>query len=169
MTHRERPMTDEEFAELLLKPHADTDGVKLDGTADEAHELRAALSGYRQNMLHWAERRSAVQPSLAAKALSQERWAALPQWSLAVVALVTIVGGVVHLTGARADLATPAAITTEVAGTVQAYAPTADEIAADNRLLSSIDAELSYHHSSPVDSLRLHATGSKATLTGVTD
>lgn len=169
MTHQEKPMTDEEFAGLLLKPHADTDDVEYGDAGNEVKQVRSALHGYRSEMLQWAGRRSAGQPSLAEKAHQQERWAALPQWSLALVALVTVVGGVAHFTGTRSSTEPPPAISMEAAVPTQNRASTPDEIAADNQLLSSIDAELSYHRASPVDSLRLHSTEQGSTVTGATD
>lgn len=148
---RERPMTDEAFAELLLKPPADTDGMETAHDQQELRSVQAALGSYRRETLHWAERRSAGQPSLADKARAQERWAALPRWALATVALVTIVGGVVHMASDRAGAPTSTAITLPAEAKSQAT----DDLAADNHLLSSIDAEVSYHGGSPVDELRL--------------
>ena len=69
-------MTDEAFAELLLKPHADTDGMETAGDQQELHDLQVALGSYRRETLHWAERRSAGQPSMADRARAQQRWAA---------------------------------------------------------------------------------------------
>lgn len=145
-------MTDEAFAELLLTLHAASNGMERQDDGQELQDMHAALTSYRRATTHWAERRSAAQPSLAARARAQQRWAALPQWALAMVALVTITGGVVHLLPDRADEAGSSVAATMP---VAEHATTADDLAADNHLLSSIDAELSYHAGSPVEGLRL--------------
>lgn len=165
---KDRPMTDEQFAELLLKPHADTDGMEQAGNQQELRAMQAALGSYRHDTLHWAERRSAGQPSLAARARAQQRWAALPQWALAMVALVTIVSGVAHLV---ADRAGEASSNMAAALPAAAQPAAADDLAADNHLLSSIDAELSYHGGSPVDGLRLRdgRTAERTAARGATD
>ncbi len=161
-------MTDEEFAELLLKPCADTKDMGLTGNQQELWEMQDALTSYRRDALHWAERRSAVQPSLSDRARAQQRWTALPRWALAMVALVTIAGGVAHLVADRGE--EPG---TSVSATLPAaeQPAAADDLAADNHLLSSIDAELSYHGGSPVDGLRLQdeQSAEHATVNGATD
>lgn len=146
-------MTEEDFAEQLLKPHADTNGMAQAGDQQELQDMQAALASYRRSTIHWAERRSAAQPSLAHRAQAQQRWAALPQWALATVALVTIAGGVAHVVSSLAGEAGSGVAT---AAPVARQVMVTDDLAADNHLLSSIDAELSYHGGSPVDGLRLH-------------
>ncbi len=119
----------------------------------ELATLRSALGSYRAQTLQWAERRSATQPSLVAQARRSERWAALPRWSLATIAIVTIAAGVAHVSEGRGNMAEDASLPPVAA--VQETRSSAAEIAADNKLLNSIDAELSYHSRSPVDGLDL--------------
>lgn len=157
---------DAQFALLLAEAPVTTDHAD----AAEIERLQVALGCYRAATLHWAERRSAGQPSLQAMAKRNERWAALPRWSLATVALVTILGGAARLAqyGAATSTAPGSETTTAVAERTAAPA----DIAADNRLLSSINAELSYHAASPVDGLGLQETQqtpSQAAEDGVTE
>ncbi|MGI4757301.1 MAG: hypothetical protein ACRYGF_10700 [Janthinobacterium lividum] len=152
MTPEKQALTDEQFADLLLKevnPHAacSPDGDPADA---DLEEISTALRVYRTDMLQWAERRSASQPSLVAEAARSAPWA-LPQWSMALVALVTLAGGVVRLAQNQPSESGPAA--TNVA--VQMEEAAASDPAADDRLLSSIHTALSYHAASPVDGLRL--------------
>ena len=157
---------EEQFAVLL----AGAPGTDDHTDAAEIERLQVALGSYRAETLHWAERRSAGQPSLQALAKRNERWAALPRWSLATVALVTILGGVAHL--AQSGAATITALGNETATAVAERPAAPADIAADNRLLSSINAELSYHAASPVDALGLQDTDHKLppdTEDGVTE
>ena len=144
-----KTLSDEEFAEQLMRPHASDRA----GDADVAR-MAEALAVYRQDALQWAERRSAVQPSLAPAARRGDRWAALPRWALATVALVTIAGAAAHVATdrLRVDDAPALAIVR-----VAEAAATPAELAADDHLLSSIDAALSVHGASPVDGLHLRA------------
>ncbi len=141
------PLTDEQLCEELLAPSGSGD--------PEAAALRSALGSYRAETLQWAERRSATQSSLAARARQAERWAALPRWSLATIAVVTIAAGVAHVSQDRDGSASMSA-------PVQAAQParsSAEDIAADNQLLNSINAELDYHGRSPVDAFNLKHEG----------
>ena len=143
-------VSDEQFVYLL------TATMGSEGTPAEDNEVRqlaSALHSYRQEQTLWAERRSAGQPSLAEKAQHQARWGYLPRWSLALIALVTIAGGVTHVVGTRSATDAPDASVVSTVDVVEATTPA--DIAADNHLLNSIDAELSYHAASPVDALRL--------------
>ena len=139
------PLTDEQMSELLARPIDASDG-----TADaELARLRSALTSYRTETLLWAERRSAAQPSLAAAARRSDRWAALPRWSLATIAIVTIAAGVAHVSESRN---TPEDGTqASLLGAAQQSRSSADDIAADNKLLHSIDDALVYRTQSPVD------------------
>ena len=140
-------LTDEQFANELSAEAPAGDAEVL--------TLQTALDSYRTEMLQWAERRSAAQPSLAARARRGERWAALPRWSLATIAIVTIAAGVAHLSEQHeTDSEQPVAA--RVISSPQARS-SAEDIAADNKLLHSIDAELSYRAQSPVDGLDLKA------------
>ena len=60
-------LTDERFSDLLASPAALTDDAEL-------NDLKAALGSYRSETLLWAERRSAVQPSLVPAARSNRFW-----------------------------------------------------------------------------------------------
>ncbi len=157
-------LSDEQLSELLAVPAK----FASDETAEVA-SLRAALDDYRAEMLQWAERRSSVQTSLVAAAQRSRFWSAIPQWSLAAVAVVAVAAGTVFVTGNHVT-SNPAA--EETAMTASAPAPKAD-IAEDNRLLNSIDQELSFHSThTPVDGFGLSATHGDtkpATRSEVTD
>jgi negative regulator of sigma E activity len=146
-------LTDEQFADLLAgHPSTETlaDLHEDDDAALELTGLKSALQSYRTETLLWAERRAATAPSLAPAARRSRMWAAIPQWSLAAVAAVTVAVGVVHFSGQPGDEvadSAPVSVTAPVAS--------AEDIAMDNALLTSIDAALSYHGRSPVDELGL--------------
>ena len=161
-------MTEDEFADLLLKPHADTHAMEPAGDQQELRDMQAALGSYRRETMLWAERRSASHPSLAHRARAEERRAALPRWALAFVGLVTIAGGVAHLVSDRGE--NPSNSVSATLPMAEQPAPLED-LAADNHLLTSIDAELSYHGGSPVDQLELQhgRTAEHTGAAGVTD
>ncbi len=138
-SHPELNLSDEALSDLLAQPAENA------GNA-EARALKAALRSYRTETLAWAERRSSTQPSLAAKAKA-DRWSAVPQWSLAAVAVVAVAAGVVHFAGYGSEDVTPAT-TTSVTAPASTTAAT-DDIAADNQLLGSIDRALRYDSVSP--------------------
>lgn len=166
MTPQQQPVSDEEFAALLTQPCPGVENPGI-GTSkavfDDAavRDLRDALRSYRRETLHWSERRSAGKPSLAAPARQQARWAAPPRWSLALVAVVTIAGGAAHLAGNREAADQPVTVLSASASSENQPSNAAD-IEADNLLLSSIDAELSYHAVSPVDPLHLQKKQSES-------
>ena len=155
MNATRQKLTDEALTELLAQP-ADTASTTEGG--EEAVMLRSALRTYRTETLQWAERRSSTQPSLQPAARRSRVWAAVPQWSLAAVAVISIAAGVAHVYDFSDRAEQPAApVAAAVAGSAAA---SAEDIAADNALLSSIDQELSYHAASPVDSLGLKSSHS---------
>ena len=167
MNQPSKHLTDEAFADLLA--HAGCSSHEpASSQQPEVLVMHSALQSYRAETLQWAERRSSTRASLLPAARRSDRWAALPQWSLALVAAVTIAAGVAHVAETRAVVQDTAAVTVP---SVEARALPAD-IAADNRLLSSIDAALSYHADSPVDALQLkseHRGSDAIESPGVTD
>jgi hypothetical protein len=160
-SNTEPNLSDEALSEMLAKP--------TNNSADtEVVALKAALRSYRTETLAWAERRSATQPSLTSRA-KEGRWAAVPQWSLACVAVVAVAAGVVHFAGYGAEDISPAAniaVTTSATTTASQ-----DDIEADNQLLGSIDQALRYHSVSPADEFQAQPAkqSSRNTHTGVTD
>ena len=72
MNSQEHDLTDDEFAELLLR--ADS-AVAANEADSEAAALRSAFRSYRAETLQWAERRSATQPSLQPAARRSRFWA----------------------------------------------------------------------------------------------
>jgi hypothetical protein len=154
-------LSDEQIADLLASAPL-TPGSSNQEDA-ELHALRAALGSYRSETLLWAERRSAVQPSLVAAAQRNRFWAAVPQWSLAAVAAVTVATGIVHFTGNPGDRSAAAPMPATASAPAQAlHATQADaDIAADNQLLSSIDQALTYRPVSPADEFGLKASSSQ--------
>jgi negative regulator of sigma E activity len=156
---RKSALTDEQFSELLAgRPSAETlANLHTGDDADlELNDLKSALQNYRSETLVRAERRAATAPSLGPAARRSRMWAAMPQWSLAAVAVVTVAVGVVHFSGSDGDdVASTAAPVTVASQT--AVKSSAEDIASDNELLSSIDAALSYHGKSSVDALGLQS------------
>lgn len=167
MNPHEHHLSDEAFADLVA--HADTSGVPAQ--SGEAEALRSAIRSYRTETLRWAERRSATQPSLQSAARRSRAWAAVPQWSLAAVAVISIAAGVAHVYDRsdagqeEVEATAPAAVfNSSVTGTSPA------DIEADNRLLSSIDQALSYHPALPVDGIGLKSSSNaKQVVHGVID
>lgn len=166
MTFHRKQLSDEALAELLVTGETTSPATSPDDAPDhvqdaELLEMHAALASYRTETLQWAERRSATQPSLIPAARRGRVWAAVPQWSLATVAAVTIAAGVFHFTGKddppESTASTSAQVTTTAANTASAA-----DIAEDNRLLSSIDAALSHHRESPVAALGLKSDSDRA-------
>ena len=152
MSPQSKHRTDEDFAELLAGPK--TEVVLTAETDAEVLQMESALRAYRVEALQWAERRSSVQPSLVPAARRSTLWASLPQWSLAAVAAISIAAGVTHLVENHRDSNDVADVS--VATVLPAAKQSSPaQIAADNRLLSSIDSALSYHSASPVDALNL--------------
>jgi hypothetical protein len=137
-------LTDEALSDLLATP-ADK-AIDADHADSETLALKAALRSYRTETLAWAERRSATEPSLASKA-KESRWAAVPQWSLACVAVLAVTAGVVHFAGYGAEDVAPAANMSVM--TTPAKTIAADDIDADNQLLGSIDQALRYTSMAP--------------------
>lgn len=140
-------LSDEQFCAMLM-----SDGSAEDD-ATEINAMKDALATYRTEAMDWAERRSAAQPSLAAKAAKQSLWASAPQWALAAVAVMTVTVGVMHFTGNGMD---ETASTTHGTTEISAPQPTRQQqIAEDNALLESIDSALNTRSGLPVDGLGL--------------
>ncbi len=141
-SHPKHKFSDERLSELLASPE--------EATVEDAEvqAMIAALRSYRTETLARAERRSATLPSLAARAKTNRWAAAVPQWSLAAVAVMAVMAGVVRFAGYRGDGAAPDVA--RVVATSAAQATSEGEIAADNRLLDSIDQALRYNGVSPV-------------------
>ncbi len=168
MNSQKHDLTDEAFVELLVR----TDSTPSAGEADsEAAALRSALHSYRAETLQWAERRSSTQPSLQSAARRSRLWAGVPQWSLAAVAVISIAAGVAHVYDRPGDVADEPLATTQATTVAEPVARSSEaDIAADNRLLSSIDQTLSYHSASPIDNLGLKPAHSSRNITpGVID
>ena len=161
-SHPKHKFSDEALSELLASPEEKT-------VEDaEVQAMVSALRSYRTETLALAERRSATLPSLAARAKTSRWTAAVPQWSLAAVAVVAVMAGVVRFAGYGGDAAAPDAA--RVAATSSAQATSEDEIAADNRLLDSIDQALRYNRVSPVAAFEEKPVKQEpATHTEVTD
>ena len=153
MNSQNHNLSDEAFADLLARPSAETTSADR-----EAEALRSALRSYRTETLQWAERRSSTSPSLQPAARRSRIWAAVPQWSLAAVAVISIAAGVAHVYD-RPDVNDASEETVATAPAQSVVVPVARispaEIAADNRLLSSIDQALSDHAVTPVEGLGL--------------
>jgi negative regulator of sigma E activity len=161
-SHPQHKLSDESLSDLLAPNAAASDDSEL-------AELKAALRSYRTETLDWAERRSATQPSLVSRA-RESRWAAVPQWSLAAVAILAVTAGVVHFAGYGAEDVAPAAAPVTASAPVQVTAQ--DEIAADNQLLGSIDQALRYDSVFPTGEIQVKpakTTAHRNTHSEVTD
>lgn len=172
MNRNRKPLTDEQMSSLL----ACAAGAEAVDRAEDAelNHLREALSSYRTETFAWAERRSASQPSLVAAAQRADRWAAAPRWALAGVAAITLAVGLVHYNYSSAPIGeTTVAVTQPVTVGAHTHTGSSETIDADNRLLQSIDAELSYHPASPVDEYGMQSTlepaGKRSAVTEVRD
>ena len=169
MNSQHHELSDEAFAELLAGPA----GVSGGAAEMEAEAVRSALRSYRTETLQWAERRSSTRPSLQPAARRGRMWAAVPQWSLAAVAVISIAAGVAHVYD-RPDVNDASEETVATAPAQSVVVPEARtspaDIAADNRLLSSIDQALSNRAPSPIDSLGLQpAHTARTTVSGDTE
>jgi anti-sigma-K factor RskA len=157
-------LTDEQFADLLADRPSSGTLARLHEDADtelELAELKSALHSYRAETLVWAERRAATAPSLAPAARRRARWTAVPQWSLAALAVATVAVGIGHYSGRSTDAAAGNATAIMAASGPVAGASAVADMASDNELLSSIDAALSYAGTSPVDGLGLKPAGNE--------
>ncbi|AFL86946.1 hypothetical protein Terro_0607 [Terriglobus roseus DSM 18391] len=146
-------LTDEQFADLLAgRPSAGTlSELHDDADAElELAELKSALHSYRAETLDWAERRAATAPSLVPAARRRALWVAVPQWSMAAIAVAAVAVGVGHFSGRGSDDAMPNAASISA----PAVLSSASEIATDNQLLTSIDDALTSDLSA-VDALGL--------------
>lgn len=158
-------LTDEQIADLLAgRPSAQTLTLLHENEQSQVElaGLKSALHMYRAETLDWAERRSAAAPSLEAAARRQARWFAVPQWSLAAIAVATVAVGVGHMFGHVPDAAgnTATVLTADVTD-----APTSSaDIVSDDELLTSIDAALSSARVSPVEALGLEPVQTEGAL-----
>ena len=154
---KQHSLSDEQFADLLA-------GRPTAGTLADLHEdtdaelelsaLQSALHSYRAETLDWAERRAATAPSLVPAARRRALWVAVPQWSLAAIAVAAVAVGVGHFSGRGGDDAA-GNVPSITAGSPSTAASSPSEIASDNQLLTSIDAALSSGDLRAVDGLGL--------------
>ena len=164
MNSQNHNLDDETFTRLLSQP-----AEAVNDADAEVVALRSALRSYRTETLQWAERRSSTQPSLRPAARRSRVWAAVPQWSLAAVAVISIAAGAVHVYD-RPDAGEETTAAADVTPAGSAARTSEADIAADNELLSSIDQALSYRVASPVDRLELKSAHStKTSASGLTD
>jgi hypothetical protein len=132
-----RHLNDEQFAELLAGANSDAWAqVHLESCAEcreELHAVGSAVGNLSVASLRWAERRA-----VRIEKPSQWRlnWNALPGWG-ATMASVLVLGVAL---GAHIESSHQAVNVRPAAHAVEA--PSEDELAQDNRLLRSIDSEL---------------------------
>jgi hypothetical protein len=130
-------LTDEQFAELLAGAKSDAWAqVHLENCADcrdELHGVGSAVGDLSVASLRWAERRA-----LRIERPSEWRlnWNALPGWGATMAGFLVL--GVAL--GAHIENREQAAVVRQPAHAVAA--PSEDELAQDNRLLRSINSEL---------------------------
>ena len=148
-------LTDEQFSDLLAGDSApEAACMHLEQCASccaELVELRSAMGSFNGIGLAWAEAEAPrrIHPP--------SRWAlqrgALPSWGLAAATALTIAAVGIH----REVMPRPVPETAAVAMSEPSSSqPSGNEIAEDNRLMMSIDQELSYQPqpSVPVSELR---------------
>lgn len=130
-------LTDEQFAELLAGIERDVLAqAHLENCAEcreELHAVGSAVVDLSAASLRWAERRAV---SIERPSQWRLSWNALPAWG-AAMASVLVLGVAV---GAHIQNREDAAVVRPPAHAVEA--PSEDELAQDNRLLRSIDSEL---------------------------
>jgi hypothetical protein len=143
-------LSDEQFGELLAATAGDRQTGDQQTTAhlqtcaacrNELQSIRAAVGDLRELSLQWAEQRAV---RVQAPTRWTMRWRAVPGWGAAVAAVLFcgIAIGVHEQNVVRNHV--PAQIAgTEVSQAEPPVAPSEDELAQDNRLLRSIDDELS--------------------------
>lgn len=133
-------LSDEQFGQLLAGETADpATKMHLESCAicrGELESVRSAVGDLGELSLRWAEQRAGrvqVPPRWSL------RWHAVPGWSAAVAVLLFC--GVAI--GVHEQAASRSHIAMQISRSQPAPAPTEDELAQDNRLLRSIDDELS--------------------------
>jgi hypothetical protein len=138
-------LSDEAFSDLLLLPEDRVQGFDhlTDASRGEIGDVRSALAAYRSESLHWAERRSAAEPPLAARARRMLLLDAAPRWALAATAVVTLAAGVMHLAGNGGTTGDASQGGADSSAQLAAPHASSSEILEDNHLLSSIDQALS--------------------------
>lgn len=131
-----RHLTDEQFAQLMAGDRSDAKALRhAESCATCLGELTAvgaAVGDLNHISLRWAERRA---ERIQAPSAWDLKWKALPGWAAAVMALLIFgvaLGTHMKSSDETAVLETPQTMP----------APTADELAQDNRLMRSIDVEI---------------------------
>jgi hypothetical protein len=131
-------LTDEQFAEILAGDKSDDRAVlhveRCEACRNELVALGAAVSDLNFASLRWAEQRAS---RIAVPSRWTLNWHALPGWG-ATMAAVLIFGVAI---GAHMQTSNSIEPTLQPAHTVAA--PSDDELAQDNKLMRSIDSELS--------------------------
>ena len=135
-------LTDEQFSDLLAGGSLDSLALAhLESCAccrGEAESVRGCLRTFNGRSLRWAEAEAPQRvPVPSPRAL---RWGAHPVRSAGVMAAAT---AVVLAVGLRLPLPTPSAAPADKPA-AEHTRPTGNELEQDNRLLASIDRELTY-------------------------
>jgi hypothetical protein len=131
-------LSDEQFSDLLAGETADhATAAHLTTCAtcrQELSSMRSAVGDLRELSMRWAEERA---PRITVPSRWTLGWQAVPGWSTAAMVLLfgIAIGG--HVQSPFQPTSTA------VNQTQTVTAPTEDELAQDNRLLRSIDQELS--------------------------
>ncbi len=145
--HLVKHLTDEQFSELIAGQSATQDALAhLNACEDCQAELQAVSSGiqqFRTFSLLWAELQAPKRVPVPSP--WAVRFGGIPRWSMAAAALV-IVGAAVGIHQEKKTV--PEVQMVVVADT--ATAPSSSVLAEDNRLLMSIDQELSSEVRPPV-------------------
>lgn len=138
-------LTDEQLDGLLAEKTADEQTMMhLKACADcrgELESMRAAVGDLRELSMQWAEERAV---RVQVPSLWTRRWHAVPGWGAAVAALLLCGIAIgVHEQGAGRSAAVPRDAMSQISRMQRPVEPSADVLAQDNRLLRSIDDELS--------------------------
>lgn len=153
-------LTDEQFSDVLAGENAPVAAMlhleACEHCRHELGEIRSAVGSFSQMSWDWAQAEAPrrIQPPSRWKVRS----GALPAWSLAAASAMLIVAFGVHreMTG---DAATQNQSVAAVE-TLSVHVPSSNELAEDNRLMMSINQELSYQARPSVPLAELQAKGS---------
>ncbi|HEY4358460.1 MAG TPA: hypothetical protein VGN16_22120 [Acidobacteriaceae bacterium] len=133
-------LTDEQFSDFLADDSASQEAIAhLDACEHcraELAELHSAMGSFNEISLAWAEVEAPRR--IQSPTSWQIRRRTLPAWGLAVATMMAVAAIGIHR---ELDLRSPAVPTVS---TAEVTAPSSGELAQDNRLLMSIDQELSY-------------------------
>lgn len=147
-------LTDEQFSDLLAGDNAPEAAMlhleQCEHCATELAELRSAMGSFKEMSMSWAEVEAPRKVHVPSRWEIRRR--ALPAWSFAAAMVVAVAAvGINHQLSMRQ--------TDEVADNSTVSVPASRSVAEDDRLLMSIDHELSYQVRPSVSVTDLRVSG----------